>query len=869
MNAGPLTTPSAPAPSAAAENGWSGGWRVAVLGSALVLAVYVAGSAGLDAPWIQGDEFIFIINNPDVNPGGSPAALVSRLGRICTKIHDDLYQPIPILTYALEWELTRGSTVSFRRTDLLLHAANAVLLWWVLAMVLARGPWGRAVPVPVVAWALALLWALHPVLVTTYAADMGRTHLLSATFALVALALYVRAATRGQTHYFVAAMAALVLAMLCKPIPGWLLLALVLEAARFGWRRVVLSPRLYVVALICITFAGLTMWTSAQSGLPEDASKGLFGDPVARSALAVWIYFRNLVAPFWLAVWYLPDPATNWANPLVWIGLTLALASVFHAVRSWRRVETRRITFGWAWCWGMLLPVVGLVGAREAAAVDRYLYQPLMGIMLVLGVVVARGLAELRLAAPARYVLPVAGVVGLVMVVADRPQCEVARSTLRRASRVVRLNPGDPRALEGLAAAYDFARNHRLPSADLPELPPETNQLLHFNELFRKTLTQAATADNLEHYFPGPEDRGPFHRRLSYRFLMSDSPEQAAEQAEQARLLLPDEFLTFKRLAHAYQALERFPEAVEAYKRCEELLPETPLTRAVHFTDFGYLLMFDLDRGAEACWRFEAAFETGHAPLPAKVGLALCQIRYGQGAAGFKLISEVLNDPRTHANPRLAVQAGLVLGEYHLLSHHWDQATAVYDVLIRDDPTHYAALRGFHEVCLQTGRYDDAVMAWHDALQCAPGRREFRSFLVWTLSLAGDESAPATAEELLASDPDNPLACFALMLEAIRAGDLGEAVSWVQRARAGTAIPKARAFERAAASVRLMIAREELAPEAVVAEAALYAHGDFPSPVRSKAVALLDDFVAGSADSRWKELAQGLRGELSDVEAAP
>lgn len=201
--------------------------------------------------------------------------------------------------------------------------------------------------------------------------------------------------------------------------------------------------------------------------------------------------------------------------------------------------------------------------------------------------------------------------------------------------------------------------------------------------------------------------------------------------------------------------------------------------------------MFELDRGAEACWRFEAAFETGQAPLPAKVGLALCQIRYGQGAAGFKLISEVLGDPRMCANPRLAVQAGLVLGEYHLLSHHWDQAAAVYDVLIRDDPTHYSALRGFHEVCLQTGRYDETVMAWHNALQRAPGRREFRSFLVWTLSLAADESARAAAEELLASDPDNPLACFALMVEAIRAGDLDQAVTWVQRARAGAAIPKA------------------------------------------------------------------------------
>ena len=43
----------------------------------------------------------------------------------------------------------------------------------------------------------------------------------------------------------------------------------------------------------------------------------------------------------------------------------------------------RGIALGGAGCWATLLPVVGLVGAREAAATDRYLYQPLMGILLV------------------------------------------------------------------------------------------------------------------------------------------------------------------------------------------------------------------------------------------------------------------------------------------------------------------------------------------------------------------------------------------------------------------------------------------------------------------------------------------------------
>ncbi|MCK4342877.1 MAG: hypothetical protein KAY37_14275 [Phycisphaerae bacterium] len=684
------------------------------LGITLVLALYIAGSPSLDAPWIQGDEFIFIVDNPAVNPAADPdhaeAELGTRLLGILMSVHEDLYQPIPLLTYALEWELTSGRAHSFRRTDLLLHALNALLLWWVLATVLRQEQWARSVRVSVVAWALALLWALHPMLVTTYAADMGRTHLLSATFALLALGLYWRglvlrdtdttqratdfgprgtapAEARGSSEtapaeargpsegvllgalrkelYFGGAVAALLLAMLCKPVVGWVLLALILEAARRGWRRALTSYRLYVIALICLGFAVFTMQTSRESGILEDVSQGLFGDPAARGALAVWIYFRNLVTPLWLAFWYLPDPRTGWSCPLVWIGVGLAAAGAWHAVRSWRRPETRAITIGWAWCWGLLLPVIGLVGAREVAAVDRYFYQPLMGIMLIVGVLACRVLARFKPAASARIILSVAGVLALAMLAWDLPQCKIARSNIRRARRLVELNQGDPRALEALAAAYDFARNHPLPRDDQPVLAPGMTQLPHFNELFKETLTRAATADNLVHYFPGPEDRTPFHRRLSHRFLSAGSPEEALAQARVAFELQPENFITWIRLAQAYRRLENYAQAAHAYEQCERYLPADPLTRLIHFADFGYMLMFNLDSDAEACPRLAAALELRKparltdprtwrlAKQRAKFGYAHCQIRSGEGERGLALICEVLQaDP---ANPRAAM----------------------------------------------------------------------------------------------------------------------------------------------------------------------------------------------------------------------
>ena len=869
------------------------------LAFALVAAVVVAGSPELDAPWLPGDEYIFIADNPDVNPGAAPCGkgdpLGARLARICTTVHDDLYQPIPILAYALEWHLTAGDVTSFRRTDVLLHALNALLLWWVLWLVLRRVTSPATLPrplperegshgaAPLVAWALALVWALHPVLITTYAGDMGRTHLLSATFALLSLGLHLLAVERRHILLFFGALLALLAAMASKAIPGWLLVALGLESWRLGWRGALKSPRVYLVAAVCVVFAILTMRTSQASGLAEDASKGLFGDPAARSALAVWIYFRDIVTPLWLAVWHLPDPRTGWGHPLVWAGAGLAAATVWHAVAAWRAADPRASALGWAWCWGLLLPVIGLVGAREAAAVDRYMYQPLMGVLLVVGAGAVRRMAQVgtphasagpadqsasRHASAPRWLLSAAVILAAAMLLTDLPHCAAARSALRRAKLVVDLNPGDPRALEALATAYDFAQSHPLPAVDREQLPPGVDPAAHFRRLWQATLKQAIACPNLPHFFPGPEDRGPFHRRLSYRLLRAGLPEESLAQAEAARELLPDEYTTWVRLAQAHRALGQFAQAAEAYARGEQLLPETPLTRAIHYADYGYLLMFELDRDVEACQRFAKSAELGFDLPPAKVGLAACEIRYREGAAGFQLVSEVLTDPRIRSNPTLAVQAGLVLAEYHLRSHHWNEAGMVYSALLRDEPTNYTALRGLTEVAVQADRLADAVRAWSAAAEREPDRREYRSFLVWCWTLADDPLASQQAEELLAEDSRNPLGCTSRALGELRAGNVAAAVQWVREAKRGTPIPRARELERLITAMQVLADRGRLPPEAAVVQAAAYLMLEGPN-ARTQAVRLLDSYEASAHDARALELLQALRREVSDASTTP
>jgi len=851
-------------------------WQIVGLAAVLVAAVLIAGWPAIDAPWVQGDEFIFIVRSADVNPAADPGPSISlgaRLVRIFSKVHDDLYQPIPVARYAGEWALTQGDPQLFRVTDIVLQACNALLVWWVLTAVLRRAVPRAGGRVIWRAWLLAVLWALHPMFVNTYASDMGRTHLLSALFSLTALGLYLRAMPGGDSAenpvspharigYELGALAALLLAMLCKPVVGWVLAAFVIEALCRGWRAAFLSWRVWLVGLICVFFAGLTLWTSKQAGMMDDAATTLFGNPLNRSAFAVWLYFRNLVAPLWIAYWYPPDPRTSWASPLVWTGVALTVASLAHGVVAWRRAEDRWAAFGWAWCWALLLPVIGLIGARDCAAVDRYFYQPLIGVLVVVGGIMARRLIDTPPAAAKRLVLAGA-LLAAALVVVDRPQTLVARSTIRRAARLIDLNPGSPRTLEALAAAYDYARNHVLSPDELAPVPTGMSQYAYFTAKVVETLTAATSVPNLQSYFPHPEDLGHFYRRLSYRLLMCGAGQASLELAERARAIFPDEFMTWKRLAHAYQSVGRLNDAAAAYARCEELLPDKPDVRAIHYTDYGTLLLFDLDREAEGCKRFELAWETGVAPLPAKAGLALCAIRHGKGEDGFRLIVEALNaDPSN-------VRFGMVLAEYHLRSHHWKEAELLYAAALKDFPTNYLALRGFQEVCQQIGKPEEAVISWQDALHKMPDEPVFAAFLVWSMAVANDPATVPAAQALLERQPSSPFGCFAMMMSELRSGRVEAAVDWIRRAKTGQPLFRAREFDRAYAAIQFQLARGQLPPDSVIALAAVWLTGDYAPEVRRSAVEVLDRFMAEHPDSAHADVVARLKSELSDSRPSP
>ncbi|MFN0136917.1 MAG: hypothetical protein ACKVS9_12465, partial [Phycisphaerae bacterium] len=495
-----------------------------------------------------------------------------------------------------------------------------------------------------------------------------------------------------------------------------------------------------------------------------------------------------------------------WSYWATWVGGAVAAISVLAIVRG---ATSKRITgsaIGLIWLWAAIGPLLGIVGARVAASQDRYLYLPLVGLMLVVGSLLLRGIRTLR--ALQASVGGVA-VIALALIPITLTDVRDARSTLRRAERVAERYQGDPRALELLAIAFDYTAAHQTAERANVSIDELRKQFLDI-------ITRAAeAAETRSDCFRDKADRAAFHRRISWQFLGSGLCDRSLKQAERAADFEPDHPMTLTRLAHAYRCLGQFERAALTYERLERVLPKDPAVRATRLTEFGDVLLFVFNSPQHAMPRYRAAVETGAAPNRAKVGLARCEVLVGEGARGLDLASMVIA-----AEPD-NVDAMLVVALYQLRSHRWKEAEQAYRMILSGDPTHYEALRCLHEVVAQSGRWIDAAEMWEQAMQRAPDVPAYRAYAAWAAACAGHEAARAWIDELLAKDANHVFACLSEMLLALRGDDLNAALRWVERAAKGQPIAEAREFVRAEITLRLMIDRSELPATAVVARAAL------------------------------------------------
>jgi tetratricopeptide (TPR) repeat protein len=159
------------------HKGWAGigeRWQVMLL-MAVALLVYAN---------TLGNGFVFDDNYYVFE---NPAAKTISPADWFRPTSNNVFRPVTFATLALNWVISAGRPLGYHLVNILLHAAVVVLLYLLLQMLLARLPQATTI-----AFASALLFAVHPIHTEAVAWITGRSELLAAGWLLAAWLFHLR-----------------------------------------------------------------------------------------------------------------------------------------------------------------------------------------------------------------------------------------------------------------------------------------------------------------------------------------------------------------------------------------------------------------------------------------------------------------------------------------------------------------------------------------------------------------------------------------------------------------------------------------------------------------------------------------------------
>ncbi len=424
-------------------------WQVALGVFALMFfAVLIAFGGSLFQNFHQIDDTYLVVNNLAIR-----GVTVDHLKTIFTTFDPELYVPLTLFTYQIDYMLGGLHAELFHLTNLLIHSGNAVLLAWLLYLLLGTG-WPASRAKGWIAILCGLLFAIHPLNTEAVVWISGRKDLLSTFFFLGTCIGYVLYRHRVQYAYLLSIVLFL-LALLSKvmvaPLPLVLLLADLLVERRK------LSVAMLADKLPYIVLAGAFM-VVAVAGKERVLAASTLLETALMAGRSTVFYAGKFALPVQLSVFYPHLGAITPSMPLFFVPALLVAASVGVAAWAWRRRTW--LTFGILFFLVTLTPTFLNFQKGEVTffAVDRYAYLPSIGLFFIIAVVCTmiadqweKNMGSQR---AQRLATQVGSVVCLVLVVLSMRQTGVWNDSQTLYEHALALYPESVSARSGLAAIY-------------------------------------------------------------------------------------------------------------------------------------------------------------------------------------------------------------------------------------------------------------------------------------------------------------------------------------------------------------------------------------------------------------------------------
>ncbi|MBW1981220.1 MAG: tetratricopeptide repeat protein [Deltaproteobacteria bacterium] len=310
--------------------------------------------------------------------------------KIFTPKKGKTYQPVRVLSYAIDYRLWNLNPLGYHISNTALHGLSAIILYLLLTAVLKRLR-GEEYDGSnrMVALCTALLFVMHPVNVEAVAWISSRKYVLLALFYILAFYLYVEA-EREKTSFscYILSIVVYLLALLSSPfsvtLPAVLYLYDYCRHTDLNFFYILRKKFLYYLPYLFLSIVQtILLLNLVATGTGAAIKSHYHNNPLYTLLLMLWAlydYFRNMLLPFWLNNWYLENISYDFPVYKIIIAACILLSLIIYVTvrpKKWQRLPL--FCFGWFFI--TLLPVTNIIPISTKIA-DRYLYLPGIGLFL-------------------------------------------------------------------------------------------------------------------------------------------------------------------------------------------------------------------------------------------------------------------------------------------------------------------------------------------------------------------------------------------------------------------------------------------------------------------------------------------------------
>jgi protein O-mannosyl-transferase len=782
-------------------------WAAFFAASAIALATMAAYANSINGSFIF-DDLASIPENPTIRRLGDIENVLSPPPNGETVSE----RPLLNLSFAINYAFSGFDVQGYHLTNLVIHALVALVLFGVLRRTLLlqvfRERWGE-ISTPM-AFAAALLWAVHPLQTESVTYIVQRAESLAGLFYLLTLYCVIRGAGRssadgmpkavpaekrelGAISWYIAAVFACLLGMATKEIVVTAPLIVLLYDRTFlsGSFRLALRRRwgLYLGLAACW---GLLAYLIFSIDLLAKKAGQETTDPwsYARSQPGVILYYLRLCLwPYPLCLDYdwpvasaatLKDFAREVLPGLVCFCIVLALTL---------RGLTRRNAWGFLGAWFLLIlaptssivPLVALIN-------EHRLYLPLAAVTT--GVVACAALAYEGLLRRRMLSRPIMnGLIGCLLVLAStllavvtykRNENYIDAISIWQATVAVKPSNSNAYNNIGVNLTYQGRWNEAMEYYQKALDVKPQNSTARYN--LANALLQIGKIDEAISLYRQVLDMDPMsaeaHNSLGNALSQQGEYEEALQHYQTAARIKPDYYDVYVNINTALCKMDKPSEAADYCREAIKIRPD--LAEAYYNLGFALCQQGKMNEGID---QYRKALEIDSELVKARNNLGSALMKTGKTLEAIEQYRDALrinaNDADVHFN------LGISLGT----QGEAEEAIRCFQKSLDLRPDYTEAHINLGVALYKRGSLRKALSHWHEALRYQPDNVSVLCLTAWTLATAGDATIrdgnealvlALRAEEITAHK--NTIVLDTLAAAYAEAGKFNEAAAAAQEA---------------------------------------------------------------------------------------